>query len=498
MKSRFATNLFSLNERFADRYTRTSLLATMNSANQMGAFPQALSEGELLEYEERARAFLQHQLHHQPSAAAEFGLTAMPPPAARIAGPNGVAVGNVGAVGHAGVRAPAPGLGFLPPQGQFAGLIGVPTAQSLAYSGALNGLPTHGGGTAAAASSDPYANLFGYGGMAPAGLDPQQQAQVAAFAAASRGMAIPPTMVVPSQWLVQQQQPQQFYDPASGLTFHPAIAAGLEAAYARDSQMQLAAAQGGLRRPATGAGGGIPTAARAGATFSEEEEGDDGDDDSEDERSPRAAVRTGFGLPLKLKKKKKMKKSSKKNDETAPSRPPDDHRPVSEAVLTGRPPIPLWNDYDETALTEYQCVLRKQIELFEANEDDLRGSAQGRNTPIRLGQVGIRCRHCSGMTKLARARGAVYYSRTVDGVYQVAQNMSKIHFVQTCLKVPRELREKLAKLQRVNNRASGGKEYWLESLKALGIYEDGNCVRFTTTIPPPKKRDEYDEAPDES
>lgn len=38
---------------------------------------------------------------------------------------------------------------------------------------------------------------------------------------------------------------------------------------------------------------------------------------------------------------------------------------------------------------------RKQIELFEAKQEDVDAGAQGRNKPIILGQVGIRCIHVS-------------------------------------------------------------------------------------------------------
>ena len=146
--------------------------------------------------------------------------------------------------------------------------------------------------------------------------------------------------------------------------------------------------------------------------------------------------------------------------------------------LTHRPAVGLYLDYDEQTLTGYQCLLRQQLELFEARPDEVRGSAQGRNTPISLGQVGIRCRHCAAIPKAARNRGAVYYSKTIDGLYQVAQNMSKLHLCKTCHKIPEETQKKLIKLQKVNNRASGGKEYWAEGLRVLGIYEDGSVLRF--------------------
>jgi hypothetical protein len=89
---------------------------------------------------------------------------------------------------------------------------------------------------------------------------------------------------------------------------------------------------------------------------------------------------------------------------------------AGSAASPQRQAIPLYLDHDENCLTAYQCFLRKQIELFEAGKDELHGTAQGRNTPLHPGQVGIRCRHCAHLPKAARARGGVYYSRTVDGV----------------------------------------------------------------------------------
>jgi hypothetical protein len=64
----------------------------------------------------------------------------------------------------------------------------------------------------------------------------------------------------------------------------------------------------------------------------------------------------------------------------------------SPAALTNRSAVPLYLDYDEETLNEYQCILRKQIELFETKEEDIAISAQGRNQPIFIGQIGIRCR----------------------------------------------------------------------------------------------------------
>jgi hypothetical protein len=93
--------------------------------------------------------------------------------------------------------------------------------------------------------------------------------------------------------------------------------------------------------------------------------------------------------------------------------------------------------------------------------------------------VGIRCRHCAPLPNKQRAQGAVYYSKSVRGVYQVAQNMSKVHFASKCRTVPSDVRLKLERLHTINKRASGsGKDYWVDCLESQGVYEDGQMLRF--------------------
>ena len=151
---------------------------------------------------------------------------------------------------------------------------------------------------------------------------------------------------------------------------------------------------------------------------------------------------------------------------------------LSEPTTVSGKVIDLFLDFDSETLSEYQCLLRKQIELFEAGPEEILASAQGRNSPILLGQVGIRCRHCARAPVLHRSRRFAYYSKSMDGLYQVAQNMSKEHFVTTCQFIPPIEQHRLAALQQGNRRAAGGKEYWRQALRVLGVYEDGPLMRF--------------------
>lgn len=150
----------------------------------------------------------------------------------------------------------------------------------------------------------------------------------------------------------------------------------------------------------------------------------------------------------------------------------------SSGQLAGRSPIVLYMSCDEESLSEYQCLVRKNIELFEAIQIDAESNAQGRNKPIVLGQVGIRCRHCTMLAPKNRSRGAMYYPAKLEGLYQAAQNQANGHLVQHCNHVPPAIRAELIRLKDVKSSAGGGKKYWADGVKVLGVFEDANGLRF--------------------
>jgi hypothetical protein len=147
--------------------------------------------------------------------------------------------------------------------------------------------------------------------------------------------------------------------------------------------------------------------------------------------------------------------------------------------ITGRPAVPLSLDSDSDALSAYQCLVRRQIELFEAGTVDVESNAQGRNRPIVLGQVGIRCRHCAHLNPRERSRGATYYPAQLQGLYQACQNLSLTHLVAHCQLIQAEIRSELDQLRKRKSSAGGGKKYWADAAKVLGVYEDGDGLRFS-------------------
>lgn len=152
--------------------------------------------------------------------------------------------------------------------------------------------------------------------------------------------------------------------------------------------------------------------------------------------------------------------------------------PYATIVPIYRMPIPLALESDASNLPPYQCLLREQIELFATSNDDISIQAQGRQTPIRLGQVGIRCHHCAETTRFTR--GAILYSRSINGIYQVAMNMGRLHFLNgSCAAIPEQLKNHLMTLhESMSHEKTKKRKYWKESLEAQGVIEDSNCLLF--------------------
>ena len=95
-----------------------------------------------------------------------------------------------------------------------------------------------------------------------------------------------------------------------------------------------------------------------------------------------------------------------------------------------------------------------------------------------LNQIGIRCRHCADIPIPQRGRGSVYYPHNLTGVYQSALNMSASHLLESCLSIPESLRQGLIVQKQRRDTGCGGKAYWLEGCKKVGLTEDEHGLWF--------------------
>jgi len=124
---------------------------------------------------------------------------------------------------------------------------------------------------------------------------------------------------------------------------------------------------------------------------------------------------------------------------------------------------------DDNCLSDYQILLRKQIEFFEASWQDVGRTASGRRRPIMMNQVGIQCRHCQNVPVKNRQKGAIYYPAKLTGIYQAAQNMGVMHIRKLCMHVDEDTINRLGTSEQT--RGHGGKKYWADTASAQGVEE---------------------------
>ena len=144
-------------------------------------------------------------------------------------------------------------------------------------------------------------------------------------------------------------------------------------------------------------------------------------------------------------------------------------------------PFVLAQPEDSLKLSSHQVLLRHQIEAFKATEDDISTHIRGRNKPITLGQVGIRCRHCSHLPVARRQKGSTYFPASLLGLYQAAQNMSTTHMqCGLCTSMPEEIKQLFVHLLASKVASSGaGRPYWAQSSKKIGLFDTENGgIRF--------------------
>ena len=159
--------------------------------------------------------------------------------------------------------------------------------------------------------------------------------------------------------------------------------------------------------------------------------------------------------------------------------PPEPPTLAPDGFLVNLPAV-LFTSTDKQRLSSHQVFLRQQIEAFQASEDDIRVHKRGRNKPIVLNQVGIRCRHCAHIPVEKRQKGSTYFPATCSGIYQASQNMNTMHLqCGLCSEMPEEVRHRFSFLLAVKGASLGaGRPYWEKAAKDIGLVDTPDGIRF--------------------
>jgi hypothetical protein len=130
---------------------------------------------------------------------------------------------------------------------------------------------------------------------------------------------------------------------------------------------------------------------------------------------------------------------------------------------------------DRDFLSDADCFVRRQIEVFCATKADAAVAQMEHKYPIHEGQVGIRCLHCS-FSKTGNAAGhAVAYPYSINGIFESVREFQRLH-LEFCDNLPLPTREKLASLSGSTTLTSIQRKYYVLAARGLGLRDSRNGI----------------------
>jgi hypothetical protein len=158
----------------------------------------------------------------------------------------------------------------------------------------------------------------------------------------------------------------------------------------------------------------------------------------------------------------------------------DAAKALADAAVSGAPPSPsskvlLAIPEDKEWLSDMDCFIRKQLEVFCATEKDVETARTDRKYPVQLGQVGIRCIHCS--SKMQEPNGtSVAFPFAISGIYEAVREFQRLH-LESCTHVPESTKEKLNAFKGASSLSSVLRKYYVLAAKALGLHDTREGIR---------------------
>lgn len=139
---------------------------------------------------------------------------------------------------------------------------------------------------------------------------------------------------------------------------------------------------------------------------------------------------------------------------------------------------------DKEWLSDMDCFIRKQLEVFCATQEDVATARSDRKYPVHLGQVGIRCLHCSMSKTDSNAKGnAVSFPFAISGIYEAVREFQRLH-LDTCDSLPATTKAKLSAFKGSSSLSSVLRKYYVLAAKALGLEDTREGIRSgAETVP---------------
>ena len=129
---------------------------------------------------------------------------------------------------------------------------------------------------------------------------------------------------------------------------------------------------------------------------------------------------------------------------------------------------------DSDWLSDIDCFVRSQLEVFCATSNDVSRVQNDRKHPIRVGHVGLRCVHCAACAEGAFG-SAISFPDSIGKIYESVRDFQKLHLSE-CPHVPDHVRQHMEKLKTSTSLTSVLRRYYILAAKALGMVESPHGI----------------------
>jgi hypothetical protein len=135
----------------------------------------------------------------------------------------------------------------------------------------------------------------------------------------------------------------------------------------------------------------------------------------------------------------------------------------------------------------YMRLIRQQFEFVELSHEDVT-LCKDKNVPVELGQVALRCRHCTCLPVALRPKGSLVISKLHRYMYEHFFKSINVHTHEICPFVPTTTKQMLNNL-RLRLTSSGGQrsfwqdyDYWCSLAKTDGVVQTQKGLRFKDSL----------------
>lgn len=128
---------------------------------------------------------------------------------------------------------------------------------------------------------------------------------------------------------------------------------------------------------------------------------------------------------------------------------------------------------DSNWLSDLDCLLRRNLEVFKATEKE---AITSKSISVRVGQVGIRCIHCSSCDQ-GVIGSASYFPPSISKIHECVRSFQKCH-LESCVHVPPVVRKELESISLSSSLSSMKKKYYALAANALGLVDTIDGIRY--------------------